>query len=340
MAEYYIHRAGRQELGSITIENPKPRRGRYFLISKRCLDFFPHISSIVLNDKIILSIIPMFPNQEQCLVYSTMDYHNQKFADITYEGKNPRNEVRLYLNSDIDPDLYFVAGDIVVFEKIRNNDELVYSLTKVSKTDNGYAELNSLLLNDKRFESNYIYEGELDFIKKPDFDNITDVVVTKEAEDVIKNESEAFINTGGEADPFEDEMGSELFTEKLFRDFVMKAYNYRCAVTGKVIKYKDLYNLEAAHIKAQAHHGTFLPCNGIALSRDLHFAFDKGFFTISDDYKIIVSEKLNGDWFYEEFNNKEIFVPSEPFFRPRKSYLEHHRIYVFNTFSQIRKLPK
>ena len=86
-------------------------------------------------------------------------------------------------------------------------------------------------------------------------------------------------------------MGCSIFNSSLFHDLVMNAYQYRCAVTGKVIRYKegnvDLFNLEAAHIKPQAHQGTFLPCNGIALCRDMHFAFDKGFFCISDDYEVL-----------------------------------------------------
>ena len=122
----------------------------------------------------------------------------------------------------------------------------------------------------------------------------------------------------------------------------MNAYQYRCAVTGRVIRYKegnvDLFNLEAAHIKPQAHQGTFLPCNGIALCRDMHFAFDKGFFCISDDYRVIVSEKLKGNWFYEEYNGKKIFIPKEQFYRPLHIFLKHHRENVFEKFRQIRKL--
>ena len=122
----------------------------------------------------------------------------------------------------------------------------------------------------------------------------------------------------------------------------MNAYGYKCAVTGRVIRYKegniDLFNLEAAHIKPRAHEGTFLPCNGIALSRDMHFAFDKGFFTISDDYTIVVSEKIKDSWLYKEYNGHKIFIPVEPFFRPQPKFLQHHREKVFNTFKQIRKM--
>lgn len=77
---------------------------------------------------------------------------------------------------------------------------------------------------------------------------------------------------------------------------------------------------------------------GIAMSRDMHFAFDKGFFTINDDYTVVVSEEMKDNWFYEEYNGKQIFVPVEQFYRPNLTYLRHHRENVFNTFRQIRKL--
>ena len=94
MSLYYIHKVGSQEMGSVKTPDDTPSRGRYFLIAKSCLDFFPHISSVVLNDKIVLSIIPMKDGSEEKKVYCTMDYHNQKYALISYDGKNPRNEAR------------------------------------------------------------------------------------------------------------------------------------------------------------------------------------------------------------------------------------------------------
>lgn len=65
MSLYYIHKVGHQEMGSVNNRGDKPSRGRYFLISKRCLDFFPHLSSVVMNDKIVITIISMKENSEE-----------------------------------------------------------------------------------------------------------------------------------------------------------------------------------------------------------------------------------------------------------------------------------
>lgn len=349
MSYYYIHKVGHQEMGSVQNRGDRPARGRYFFLSKACLSFFPHISSVVMNDKIILSIIPMMEGESEKKVWCTMDYHNQKFADIEYTGKHPRNEIRLYMNNSIDPNRqYFFKGDLAVFERFERDGEVCYSLTRISPVHEEYESLLDLVeTNDSRYHSNLLLDCEFDFIKKPDFEAISDVIVTQEAQDVIERESASIIEAISDedtesSDTIEDTMGSSIFNSVLFHDLVMHAYNYKCAVTGKVIRYKegniDLFNLEAAHIKPQAHEGTFLPCNGIALSRDMHFAFDKGFFTISDDYSIIVSEKLRGNWFYEEYNGKKIYIPTEPFYRPQPQFLRHHRENVFNTFRQIRRL--
>ena len=351
MGRFYIHKVGHQEMGSVNWRGEKPARGRYFLVSKSCLDFFPHISSVVLNDKVILSIIPMIRGKEKERVLCTMDYHNQKFADIEYTGKNPRNEVRLYMNNEIDPDKeYFFKGDYAVFERFNVDGDTYYTLTRITSEHKGSNLLQRILDDyDKRFHANAVIDTVFDFIEKPILEEVSDVIVTDEAMKVIKSESDSLLNTYSmpdnndeEENSFEESMGCSIFNSSLFHDLVMNAYQYRCAVTGKVIRYKegnvDLFNLEAAHIKPQAHQGTFLPCNGIALCRDMHFAFDKGFFCISDDYEVIVSEKLKGDWFYEEYNGKKIFVPKEPFYRPLSVFLKHHRENVFEKFRQIRKM--
>lgn len=350
MARYYIHKVGHQEMGSIRFVGDKPKRGRYFLISKKCISFFPHVSSVVMNDKVIVPVVPMYDGKMSEKVLCTMDYHNQKFSDIEYDGENPRDEIRLYMNSEIDPDKkYYVKGDLAIFEEIESPDGRFYTLTRIPKTHSQYNTLIGLLCEyDKRYKSNALVEAYFSFISKPETDNI-DVVLTDEAKDLIKEESDSLLKQYEEEDfvdenednSMESAMGCSFFNSSLFHDLVMNAYNYKCAITGKVIRYKkgkiDLFNLEAAHIKPHAHQGTYLPCNGIALSRDLHFAFDKGFFTISDDLKVVVSEKLRDDWFYKEYNGKPLFVPQEPFFRPNPLFLKHHREHVFETFRQIRK---
>lgn len=338
MAEYYIHKVGSQEMGSIE-RYGRPQRGRYFLISKDCLNFFPHLSSVALNDKAPVFVVPTY-TETTVKVLCTIDYHNQKHSLISYTGEHPRDEVRLYMNRDIDPDNYFSTGDLAVFEKMESSGEIVYSLTRISSGVEGFDFLTQYLLENARkpYCSNALFYGELNFITRPLIDEDTNVSISEDAEKYLESATNDLIAHEEDAVRIvEEQMGGQLFNSVSFRQFVLFAYDYRCAITRKVIKYGDLCNLEAAHIKPQAHNGLFLPCNGIAMSRDMHFAFDKGFFTIDRDYKIQVANQLEGTEFYNEFNGTQIYIPRVDFYRPNIAFLNYHREHIFQTFSQIRR---
>ncbi|MDP2851981.1 MAG: HNH endonuclease [Gallionella sp.] len=77
---------------------------------------------------------------------------------------------------------------------------------------------------------------------------------------------------------------------------IKKKYNYICAVpncdvTGQIF-------VEAAHIKPDNAQDSNIPhrthiLNGICLCRHCHIAFDKGYFSMADDHKLITSAKFN-----------------------------------------------
>ena len=127
-----------------------------------------------------------------------------------------------------------------------------------------------------------------------------------------------------------DEMAS-LFNSVSFRDFVMTGYKQKCAITGNVIQYKSFMNLEAAHIWPRSHKGLYLPSNGIALCRDMHWAFDKGMFTIGDDFKVIVHPDVESDYL-QQYNNKSLYIPENAFFRPDINNLHYHQTHIYGLF--------
>lgn len=344
MATYYLHRVGIQEMGSIGPDG-KPQRGRYFFVSKSAGDFFPHLSSVVMNDKCFITIIPLREGEQLAKIVSTIDYHNSKFADIENTATYKRNETRLYLNKQLDPYLYFKANDIVVFQKLAdssNEDDIVYTLSRFRERDEHYEEINSLLENNRTASQGFhaLYNGSIDYIAVPDIANLG-VEVSDKAIKLGKDETTEILDTEENLEETQQDeltMGAGIFNSVLFRDFVMNAYEYKCAITKKVIRFGNLYNLEAAHIKPQAHSGTFLPCNGIAMCRDMHFAFDKGFFTINKKMEVEVHENLKGTEFYEEYNGTKIFLPKVQYFQPNEKFLQYHHDFIFGTFKQIRKL--
>jgi putative restriction endonuclease len=73
---------------------------------------------------------------------------------------------------------------------------------------------------------------------------------------------------------------------------VLPAYNYTCALTGyRMIAPDGTTALDAAHIHQFKKGGSNHPTNGIALSKTAHWLFDKGFWSISDDYTVLVTHQ-------------------------------------------------
>ena len=79
-----------------------------------------------------------------------------------------------------------------------------------------------------------------------------------------------------------------------FRILVTDAYKRNCAISGE----KALPVLQAAHIKPFSEQGPNSINNGLLLRSDLHILFDRGYITVTPEYKIEVSKKIK-----EEFNN-------------------------------------
>lgn len=336
MSEYYIKKLKNQEMGSPSL-NPdgtyKFSRGRYILITKDGIDFFPHLSSVILNDSTAIPIKPQFTDG---IVYAQYVYHNSLLIPEEQKiGVADRNEHRLYLNNDLDDNKrYFHPNDILVFEKKRDEDMVYFNMNLVTPQDlTNYNILDNILHG----KTTVIYHGELDFLHSSPITSDNVVIGDKNVIDAIGNQQEQIIQTANHETSTEEQLGANLFNSRSFRDFVMLAYNYKCAITRQVISCNGFINLEAAHIKPQAHNGAFLPCNGIAMSRDLHFAFDKGFFTLTPDYRVKVHEDvLNTDSYINQYDNTQIFIPQVEYFRPREEFLIHHRQYVYGSFHQIR----
>lgn len=325
--KYLLKRCGHQELGSMNA-SLKPQRGQYLLMAMKeeVLSFFPPLSQTQQNDFRLVSVCPLYTNNK---VYCRFVYHNDRFHGST--AAHPRNEYRLYLNREVQGgQLRFFEGGIVVMRLIQEADfEGGLYVDYAAPKDAQYATYNKILnANQLNANGNYaIYEGAIKTFEKSvakfNFSE-QDVKVAKEDVSFIANSKNDI---------------SKLFTEKQFRDFVSVAYQHKCAITGTVIEYKDLNNLETAHIRPKSHGGPFLPCNGMTLCRDFHWAFDHGFLALSDDCHVMVSKKAPSPLLMP-YDGKAIFMPEEPFFQPKLEFIQYHRKNVFEHFEQIRALAK
>ncbi len=106
---------------------------------------------------------------------------------------------------------------------------------------------------------------------------------------------------------------------------VTDAYNRRCAMTGE----KTLPVLEAAHIRQYSDGGPHRTSNGLLLRSDLHTLFDKGYMTVTPDYRIEVSPRIreefdNGRDYYALHGRPLVTLPDNPTARPSKEFLDWH----------------
>ena len=120
-----------------------------------------------------------------------------------------------------------------------------------------------------------------------------------------------------------------------FRQKVLEAYGHRCAICGFNVTLRDRpIGIEAAHIKWHMAAGPDTPQNGMALCALHHKLFDRGVFTLSDQLAIKVSEQVETastgfeEWL-AQFDNREIYFPSEPSYYPHEDFTEWHRKQVF-----------
>jgi putative restriction endonuclease len=109
-----------------------------------------------------------------------------------------------------------------------------------------------------------------------------------------------------------------------FRVVVTDAYKRRCAFTGSPV----LHVLEAAHIKPFAEQGPNDVRNGILLRQDVHTLFDRGYITVTPEYRVEVSRRIkeefeNGHEYYSA-HGKLIVLPDETTLKPGQDFLSWH----------------
>jgi putative restriction endonuclease len=120
--------------------------------------------------------------------------------------------------------------------------------------------------------------------------------------------------------------------QSFFRSTILSSYNLKCCITGLSIP--DF--LVASHIVPWAKDEKIRlnPHNGLCINSIHDKAFDKGFITVTTDYKIKVSKYLN-DYkkeeavsdFFLKYENKSIILPDK--FLPEKDFLEYHHQNIF-----------
>ncbi|QIQ21013.1 phosphorothioated DNA-binding restriction endonuclease [Zophobihabitans entericus] len=143
----------------------------------------------------------------------------------------------------------------------------------------------------------------------------------------------------GEQDRLANQLGfdlAEINRERnpKFRQTVLRAYNYQCAVCGYNLKQDCTpVGLEAAHVKWKQFGGPCEVDNGLALCSIHHSAFDMGAIGLNSGLKLLVSSGVNGneivDKLFWNFEGKSIFIPKEKKDWLQNKFVEWHHEQVF-----------
>ncbi|NJO93292.1 MAG: HNH endonuclease [Hydrococcus sp. RM1_1_31] len=145
--------------------------------------------------------------------------------------------------------------------------------------------------------------------------------------------SERLLRTGGkvyrrEEVESEDEQ-TAIVRDGAFRRIITSVYGYRCAFCGLQI-FNALENIvDGAHIKPFSQFYDDQINNGLSLCKNHHWAFDRFWFTINDNYTIQIAEGLREDspnaTPMKTFQGQAILLPTNELYYPRLDALAWHR---------------
>ena len=120
--------------------------------------------------------------------------------------------------------------------------------------------------------------------------------------------------------------------QNFFRSTILSSYNLKCCITGLPIP--DF--LVASHIIpwAKDRKNRINPRNGLCLNSIHDKAFDKGFITVTPDYKVLISNRFDDytddetvNNFFLKYKNQKIMLPDK--FLPSKEFLDYHYQNIF-----------
>jgi putative restriction endonuclease len=244
-----------------------------FVIPKEIEGYFPDIAGelTAMNPTVEAKVIADLIVRGKLIASVTTRYQYQSWGGTRFERR---------LTSGLGPLRDAAsAGDIVLFSRgLDQLDRMTLTLIEA-----GTAEHKSILA-----KSGSRRWGPVPGLVSP----VSNSDIRFAEDEILKLKEGAFALTSDDR-PIAERLVRQKVRDTAFRRQVVKEYGERCLACGEsIISPSAGFNLDAAHIVPVELGGTDDPRNGLLLSKDLHWAFDKGLFGISDTYDIIVPASL------------------------------------------------
>lgn len=124
----------------------------------------------------------------------------------------------------------------------------------------------------------------------------------------------------------------EVVRSASFRSGVISLYEHRCALCHlKVVSSRGQFIVDGAHIKPFAKFRDDRLRNGLSLCKNHHWAFDRGWFGIDDDYRLVVPRDRiaetapTGAQTMRDRHGQVILLPAKTDYLPDPEALQWHR---------------
>ena len=132
--------------------------------------------------------------------------------------------------------------------------------------------------------------------------------------------------------PVIERVVSRPFRDAAFATAVRAAYDNTCAVTGlRIINGGGRAEAQAAHIRPVAAQGPDSVRNGLALCGTVHWMFDRGLLSVSDDYSLLLAKGRVPEPVERMLNpDRKLRLPQTRHeLWPHPQFLEYHRKNIF-----------
>jgi hypothetical protein len=297
------------------------QRGKYILIPQVAYSVFPVLSTTILNDSKILKA-----NTNSGLsIGLNIVYHNAKHFPRVLTRDH--NEIRIYRNVALDNELSLDRNVVIImvqneqsgyaFDSVQPIDKDYEDWCKIARTSQGTYELDDLK-DQKRIrqliQNTFNNEGAI--VNSPE--------VIKESVERFKKARKQQPSIVGDPSAV---LSSLIKSQSDFSKYLRDMYDNKCAIRQVGLVKGQSAGLDAAHIQAHTHNGPLLPSNGFLLSSDLHQCFDRGFFGLSDDNRVIIRTDVPKNSELHRYDGLIIKPSSEyELFSPYYKYNQAHRL--------------
>ncbi|MET3928109.1 HNH endonuclease [Devosia sp. 2618] len=256
--------------------------------------------------------------------------------DLALEAIDSR--VLLYAPRDEVKHGYFGTAEVVQVKRDKHDPRfLVLSLSDVVpfRVPISPAWLREIELNDSSQSDEgefYRYAEGIRRLHPHTFDRIvawgTNGSAPPEQGVADQAQTEAFGETVEER---ERRLRSELVRSRRLRFDVIELYGPKCACSSLIVGASDgsEHEVEVCHFMPVKLGGPDNVENAFPLTRTLHFAYDRGLFTVRPSRKILFSSEATSDlkWLFR--GNTHARFPADGSARPKTEYLDFHFREIF-----------